>query len=184
MSNYFSDLEGLRLAVDIETNGYKFYRQAHENAQNEEHKLLFSFLMQEELNHAAKFKSMYENLLKTKAADSDDYLYDPEVSRYLQVLVDTHIFPQNASFKSDPAIANGVLATGWQWQTPGQKNPGSLTAEAILRIALQAEKDSILFYDEMMNNARFPDARQIFAELKTEEQTHVAKLQEMIRTLT
>lgn len=160
MSNYFSDLEGLRLAVEIETQGYEFYRQAYENSQVNEHKLLFSFLMQEELNHAAKFKSMYDDIKQTKDADSDTYLYDPEVSRYLQVIVEGHIFPRQEN-------------TAWYI---GQLQ----TVEGVLETALQAEKDSILFYDEMMNNARFPQAKEIFAELKAEEQTHVVKLREML----
>ena len=58
-----------------------------------------------------------------------------------------------------------------------------MNLSTILRIALQAEKDSILFYDEMVKNARFPEAKQIFAQFKAEEQTHVEKIQAMIRTL-
>ncbi|BBB90823.1 MAG TPA: ferritin family protein [Methylomusa anaerophila] len=181
--NYFSDLEGLRMAVNMEKEGVEFYRQAQDRTSNPEHKLLFGFLMQEELNHAAKFESMYERLKQNKQAGDEEYLFDADVSRYLQTLVETHIFPRNNPFINEPDIANGVLETGWQTQIPGQSNAGQLTTKTILCLALQAEKDSILFYDEMMNNAKFPDAKQIFAELKAEEQSHVEKLQELIRTL-
>ncbi|SDL47863.1 Rubrerythrin [Dendrosporobacter quercicolus] len=47
-------------------------------------------------------------------------------------------------------------------------------------MAIQAEKDSILFYDELAAKAKFEDARKIFAVLKSEEQTHVVKLREML----
>jgi rubrerythrin len=181
--NYFSDLEGLRMAMDIEKQGAEFYRQAHDRTSNPEHKLLFSFLIQEELNHAAKFESMFKKLEQTKHAGDDDYLFDADVSRYLQTLVETHVFPQYNPFINEPEIANGVLETGWQTQTPGQNSASQLTTKTILRLALQAEKDSILFYDEMMNNARFPEAKQVFADLKAEEQSHVEKLQEIIRSL-
>ncbi len=178
----FSDLEGLRMAMEIENLGFEFYREAHERAINPKHKLLFSFLMQEELDHSAQFESVYKILIRNKPVNEEDYLYDPEVSRYLQILVETHIFPQRNTFIHDPKIANGVLQTGWQWQTPGQESPNELTLKAILRIALQAEKDSILFYDEMRNSAQFPEAKQIFTELKAEEQSHVEKIQKLIHS--
>jgi rubrerythrin len=38
----------------------------------------------------------------------------------------------------------------------------------------------VLFYDELTNNAKFPDAKKIFAQLKAEEQSHVVKIREMI----
>jgi len=181
--NYFSDLEGLRMAVNIEKKGVEFYREAYDRTSNPEHKLLFSFLMQEELNHAAKFESMYNTIKQNKQADSDDYLFEADVSRYLQILVETHVFPQQDLLVNEPEIANGVLETGWQTQVPGQNHSNQLTTKNILRIAFQAEKDSVLFYDEMMKNARFPEAKQVFAELKAEEQSHIEKLQELIRTL-
>lgn len=171
------------MAINIEKQGFEFYRRAYDRTTDSQHKLLFSFLMQEELNHSARFESMYNTLKQNKKANDEEYLFDAEVSRYLQVLIETCIFPQYNPFANDPEIANGVLETGWKGQTPGQSRPHQLTTKTILRIALQAEKDSILFYDEMMNNAKFPEAKQVFAELKTEEQTHVEKLQELIRAL-
>lgn len=173
----------MRIALNIEQKGVEFYRQAYDRTGNPEHKLLFSFLMQEELNHAAKFEAIYKTLKQKKHASDEDYLFDADVSRYLQVLVETHVFPQNNLFVNEPEIANGVLETGWKTQIPGQTNSNQLTTKSILRLALLAEKDSIIFYDEMMNNARFPEAKQVFAELKAEEQSHVEKLQELIRTL-
>ncbi len=181
--NYFSDLEGLRLAVDIEKRGAAFYKQAQVRANNPDHKVLFGFLLQEELNHAAKFAAMYNELKANKSAGADEYLFDADVSRYLQVLVETHVFPPEAPLGDESELANGVLKTGWQQQVPGQSGSDGLTARGILQLALQAEKDSILFYDEMMNNAKFPAAKKVFAELKAEEQSHVEKLQELIRTI-
>jgi rubrerythrin len=183
LMNYFSDLEGLRLAVNIEKKGVEFYRQAQERTTNPEHKLLFGYLMQEEINHASKFEAMYNTLKEKKNAGDEEYLFDADVSRYLQTLVETHVFPANNPFVNEPEMANGVLATGWQTQTPGKDSTDQQTVKSILWFALMAEKDSILFYDEMMENSRFPEAKAIFAELKAEEQSHVQKLQELIRTL-
>lgn len=181
--NYFSDLEGLRIAVEVEKNGFEFYQKAYERTSNPDHKLLLGFLMKEEANHASQFKAIYEKLKQNKSASDEEYLYDAEVSRYIQTLVEALIFPQNNPFANNPEIANGVLESGWQWQTPGENAADKVSLNTILRVALQAEKDSILFYDEMVKNARFPEAKQIFEEFKAEEQNHVEKIQAMIRTL-
>ena len=54
------------------------------------------------------------------------------------------------------------------------------TIGAVLTAAIQAEKDSILFYDELARQAKFDVARNIFEILKKEEQGHVVKLKTMI----
>jgi rubrerythrin len=54
------------------------------------------------------------------------------------------------------------------------------TLNAILQAALQAEKNLVLFYDELMTQSQLPKVREAFAALKREEQDHVVRLQEMI----
>jgi|GEM_PF-636064 len=181
--NYFSDLEGLRIAIDIEKNGFEFYQKAYERTSNLEHKLLLGFLMQEESNHVAQFQAIYQKLKQNKTTSDEEYMYDAEVSGYLQALTKALIFPQNNPFACNTELANGVLESGWQWQTPGENNADKVNLNIILRFALQVEKDAVHFYDEMMKNARFPEAKQIFAEFKAEEQAHVEKIQAMIHTL-
>jgi len=50
----------------------------------------------------------------------------------------------------------------------------------ILAVALQAEKDLVLFYDELERQAKFTDSKAAFALLKAEEQRHVVRIREMI----
>lgn len=160
MSNLFNDLEGLRIAMEIETRGKEFYRQAYEQAVKQEHKDLFLLLMNDEVDHYNTFKKIFTVLKERKEANSDDYLFDHESSRYLTVLAESQVFPREEQ-------AQGMIA-------------GLKTISAILETALQAEKDSILFYDELAKSAKFEDARKIFNTLKTEEQAHAVKIMEMI----
>jgi rubrerythrin len=160
MENLYNDLEGLRIAVEIEARGREFYRQAYEQATKQEQRDLFFWLMNEEVNHFETFTNIFEAIKGNKEAHSDEYLFDPEVSRYLTVLAETHVFPPVSQSKEKIAQL---------------KN-----APAILAVAMQAEKDSVLFYDELARNAKFPDAKVIFMELKAEEQKHVVKVREMI----
>jgi len=160
MENLYNDLEGLRIAVEIEARGREFYRQAYEQATAQAQKDLFLLLMNEEIHHLTAFTDIFNKVKVTKEAHSDEYLFDPEVSRYLTVLAESHVFPQTDK-------ARQVIAE-------------LKTIQAILAVAMQAEKDSVLFYDELANNARFPEAKKIFIQLKAEEQAHVVKIREMI----
>lgn len=156
----FSDLEGLRIAMSIEASGRDFYQQAYEQAKEESHKNLFALLKREEVSHYETFSEIFNQVKANKDAGSDEYLFDEESSRYLTVLAEGHIFPtaENAEVK----IAEAA------------------TIVEILYMAIQAEKDSILFYDELASKSKFEEARKIFNILKAEEQTHVVKLRQIL----
>jgi rubrerythrin len=156
METMFNDLEGLRIAVDIETRGQEFYRQAASYAKKAEHKELFEVLMNEESQHRKSFMQIYNKVKDNKNAFNDDYLFDADTSRYLTILAEEHVFPDASNSAHKIAELD--------------------TTVAILTAAIQAEKDSILFYDELARQAKFDEARDIFTLLKKEEQAHVVKL--------
>lgn len=162
MENLYSDLEGLRLAMEIEKRGRTFYEQALVHTRNPEHRELFMFLRDEETQHYERFRDIYEVVKQRKEAVQDDYIFDPEISRYITVLAESHVFPQEDKVAAAIAELN--------------------TVPKILKTAAQAEKDSILLYAELAKNARFSDARQIFHTLLEEEKKHLVKLREIIRS--
>lgn len=161
MENLYSDLEGLHLAMEIEKRGRAFYEQAWAHARNPEHRELFLYLRDEETQHYERFRDIYQAVKQRKEAVQDDYIFDPEISRYITVLAESHIFPQEEEAAAVIAELN--------------------TVPKILKTAAQAEKDSILLYDELAKNARFAEARQIFRTLQEEEKKHLVKLREIIR---
>ena len=156
----FSDLEGLRIAMSIEASGRDFYQKAYEQTEEESHKALFLLLKGEEINHYETFSKIFDEVNQYKEAGSDEYLFDQESSRYLTVLAEGHVFPTTEN--SQVKIAKAT------------------TIEEILLMALQAEKDSILFYDELASKSKFEKAKKIFLLLKAEEQTHVVKLRQLL----
>lgn len=159
MANLYNDLEGLRIAVEIEARGREFYRQAYLQATEKQQQDLFIWLMNEESRHLEDFTNIFNTVKATKEAHSDEYLFDPEVSRYLTVLAEHHVFPKAEEAKGKIAL---------------------MTVQSILALASQAEKDSVLFYDELASNAKFPEAQKIFTALKGEEQKHLVKIREMM----
>ncbi len=160
MANMFSDLEGLRIAMAMEARGRDFYQQAYQQTPNATHKELFLWLKNEEIHHLARFTALFNMLENRKEAHSAEYLFDPETSRYLTVIAEEHVFPK-------PYDAVEHVA-------------GLTSVQAVLQAALQAEKDSVLFYDELATRAKFAEARDVFRILKGEEQAHVVKIREMI----
>ena len=160
MNNTFSDLEGLRIAMAMEARGRDFYHQAYEQSYKQEHKELFLWLKTEEVHHLERFTKLFNILKDRQEAHADEYLFDPDTSRYLTVIAEEHVFPK--PYDAQKLVAELKTATG------------------VLQTALQAEKDSVLFYDELATHAKFPEAKEIFRILKTEEQHHVVKIREMI----
>lgn len=160
--NLFSDLEGLRIAIDMEARGREFYKKAYEQAETKDHKDLFMLLMNEEIKHHEHFTGIYQKLRESKNYDSDDYLFDQEISKYLTALTEPHIFPKD---KAEQAFAEFK------------------SLSAIIKAAIQDEKDSILFYDALAKYAKFEETKNIFNLLNKEEQNHVVKLRELLNCL-
>ena len=159
----FSDLEGLRIAISIEAAGRDFYQQAYELSKEENHKDLFRLLRSEEVSHYETFSAIFREVNENKEAGADEYLFDEESSRYLTVLAEGHVFPTGKNAEVKIAEATTIVE--------------------ILYMAIQAEKDSILFYDELASQSKFPEAKKIFKVLKAEEQTHVVKLRQILDAL-
>lgn len=159
----FSDLEGLRIAMAIEARGREFYQQAFEKAKEDSHKQLFCLLRNEEVIHLETFTEIFNKINENKEAASEEYLFDSETSRYLTVLAEGYIFP---------TVENSEI-----------KIAEVTTVQEILTMAIQAEKDSILFYDELASKSKFEESKKIFTVLKAEEQAHVVKLRRMLDLL-
>lgn len=161
MEKLFSDLEGLRIAMEIEVRGQEFYKQAYDQTPKEHDKIYFRLLMEEEVQHYKTFSAAFDNLKEHKEAHTEEYLFDSDTSRYLTVLAESHVFPKTQDAPKVIAELKDV--------------------SAILNRAVQAEKDSILFYDELAQNAKFDEAKKVFLMLKKEEQEHVVTLGKMIQ---
>jgi rubrerythrin len=119
MSYDFNADEIFEMAEQMERNGAKFYRDAAENAADSANKELLTGLSKMEEAHEKLFKSMRTEL---KAAEKASTVFDPsgEASLYLRALVDSRVF-----FKKEIDVTSMV---------------------EILKSAIEAEKDSIVFY--------------------------------------
>ena len=119
MSYDFNADEVFEMAEQMERNGAKFYHDAAENAAESSNKDLLMGLSKMEEAHEKMFESMRAELT---AADKASTVFDPsgEASLYLRALVDSRVF-----FKKEIDVTSMV---------------------EILKSAIEAEKDSIVFY--------------------------------------
>ena len=155
MPHVFTDLEGLRIAMEMEKRGEAFYRRAARISRSEETVALLDRLASEEQGHFTRFQALYDAECAARPAGCDE-AYDPEVSAYLSAVAADIIFP------------GGLMAL----RQFGFENP-----EAVFRAAIASEKDSILFYSELALCACDAHARDIFTEIAQQEREHMTRLQ-------
>ena len=120
----FNADEVFEMAEQMERNGEKFYKRAAATIDDEPHKKLLLELAAMEVDHEKTFKAMRSDL---KAAEKSATVFDPEgeAALYLRALVDTRVF-----FEKEIDVSS---------------------MEKILKAAIEAEKDSIVFYLGMKN---------------------------------
>jgi rubrerythrin len=119
MYHKFNAKAVLEMAETIEKNGYAFYRKAADDVKAPDIKVFLLELAEMEVGHEKLFVSM-----KTKLSDkeSEEIVFDPydEAALYIKALADTRVFYE--------------------------KTIDTSSAEEVLKAAIEAEKESIVFY--------------------------------------
>jgi rubrerythrin len=147
----FSAKEIIDIAIGIEDSGNYFYTKCREKFDDKVLKEVFYFLAEEENRHREIFENIDPGFMDEKG------IYTTEYFQYLTAFGDEKVFKDKSDI--DGAIKN--------INTP---------LDAI-KIALNAEKDSILFYDELKElyeNNR--DTLTILNKIINEERRHVITL--------
>ncbi|KXZ40734.1 Rubrerythrin [Alkalithermobacter thermoalcaliphilus JW-YL-7 = DSM 7308] len=157
-----NELEVLKIAEGIEKEGERFYTQAMENEKNPQIKEIFKMLAQEEKMHFELFKKMYEEA-KEETKQNDDYIFDELTSAYLEAISLTAVFNTNG-------ITNSKIRQVVD------------TKDALL-IGIQAEKDAMLFYTKIYENAKTETTKKYLKKLIQEENDHLEKLINIYRQL-
>jgi len=155
--------EIFQIAIDIEGNGKFFYETAMEIIDDPDVKELLAFLAQEELEHLKKFTELKAQLPKTA---TEDTIWDPEheMNKYLKMMADMHVF------RSDFDVEEKLSRV---------KNP-----EDVLKLGIQFEKDSIIFFLIMQDATEEKKGRELIGQLVNEEKKHLSKLSLELRKFT
>lgn len=149
----FSDLEGIRIAIEMERRGEAFYRRAARVSKSEDTVSLLLALAEDEQHHRAEFERLLREEMEKGMTDQP---YDDETNAYLTAIAAEVVFPK------------GLMAL----KDEGFENP-----EAVLRYAINSEKDSVLFYTEMCACTQDSHAKDVFSEIMRQERGHLFRLQ-------
>jgi len=162
MSVTFNAFEIFEIAEQIERNGVKFYRRAADITKGEDLKRTLLELADMEVEHEKVFEDMRRSI---SAKERELITFDPEneMILYLQAIASGHVF----DLKKDPAA---VLT--------GKESP-----EAIFKMAIEAEKDSIIFYLGIKGFVPAAAGKGKVEDIICEEQKHITLLSQMLAAL-
>jgi rubrerythrin len=152
----FGDLEGLRIAAEMEKRGGEFYRLAARVSRSQEAKELLTSLAADEAVHLREFQKLYE-----RAEAENRAPYAPERAAYLSAMAAEIAFPE------------GVVGAADKLGSP----------EAILEHAIQSEQDSIRFYTELTKTTGCEPMASVFEDIIRQETGHLRRLQKMLSEL-
>ena len=151
MSILFSASEIVTMAVEIEKNGMAFYNALAARSKNEKAKEIYTVLAAEEVKHQVTFKKILKDLKELELTASEE----EEYNNYLGALTSSRVFRSDVDLEELLAEADTEIGA--------------------INMAIDAEKDSILFYYELLGQAISENSGAIEQVIK-EEKTHMAKL--------
>jgi len=157
MSTQFNVDEIFEMAEQIERNGEIFYRRAEAlMPKNSQTRQLMATLADMEAKHYQIFAKMRMEMLNLKGMDSIlNPDFDPEglAGTYLQAMANGHVF--------DLAKSTNEYFTGKE------------TAETILKMAIEREKDSIIYYIGMKEVVTEDFGKDRIDSIIREEMSHI-----------
>jgi len=162
MSITFNADEIFEIAEQIERNGAAFYREAAEKSNDDNVKKMMLELAAMEDGHELTFAQMRKELT---VEEKESNVFDPdnEVAQYLRTMADFH------------GTEGKVSAT--------EKLTGNESLAEVLKIALQAEKNSIAFYVGIKDLLPNKEGKDRVQSIIIEEMTHVSTIGSKLQAL-
>ncbi len=153
----FGDLDGLRMAAEMEKRGGEFYSLAARVSKKSETRALLTSLASDEAIHLREFQRLYER----ECQKTDSCGYAPEMSAYLSALAAEIAFP------------GGVVSLAGHLESP----------ESILKHAIRSEEDSIRFYSGVAQATSCAETARVFQDIIRQETGHLHRLEKMLSEL-
>jgi rubrerythrin len=157
----FTADEIFEIAEQTERNAAEFYRQAAERCSNEDISKLLLEMSAKENEHLRTFQNMREKLAEEEGLS----IFDPlgRSAMYLQSMAD---------------------ARSWEGRiNPMQDLTGNETSKEIIEIALEAEKEMVVFYVGLKDMVYFKAGKDKVEEIIIEELGHISALLEKLKSL-
>ena len=147
-------IEAIKMAIQMETDGLKYYEEAASKTDNELAKKTFKRIAQDEVAHLKTFQHMFDTLTGTEA------------------------WRELAKFA--PKVGKIPMFEG-EIEKKGDVNPSDVDA---LRIAIENERKGIEHYKNAAAATADEMAKEIFSKIREEEEYHYDLLQAQLDYLT
>jgi len=152
----FSAHEILDIALNIENEGFKFYKDMTEKARDESARSTFEFLASQEKEHIVTFRE----LLKRFEEEAQELVNWDEATEYLKTLSEHKVFPDA-----------GTLKEMFKDSSP----------EDVVKYSIEREKDSIIFYYDLLEILADHEAKEAVKKIIKEEKKHVVILRDLLK---
>ncbi len=156
MANSFSGLEMLKIAILMEDEGYKFYKNGANNTSGKLKEFLLSAEKQEFL-HKEKFTKLYKEL-EAKDEATAEYLYDDEVSNYLKSIIENQVYKKEEEYKNAFVDLKTAVKNAYDTEvrtveiyTELYKGITDEEAKKIMAVIIDEEKDHVAYFEKLMN---------------------------------
>ena len=157
----FTADEIFEMAIEIERNGAELYREAAERSSDKKTKRALLEMAETEDGHLETFEHMRREL----GAKNEMTTFDPDSrsAMYLQTMAG---------------------ARGWEGRiSPTQKLSGNETSKEIIEIALNSEKESVVFYFGLKGLVSDKAGKDKIEEIIIEELEHISSLLQKLKSL-
>ena len=155
MSVSLNTIEVFEIAERIERNAVKFYHRAAESLSDRDLCQTLLSLADFEKEHEETFANMRKQI-SHKERDLVTFDLNNEMGLYLKAIADGNVFDLK--------------------KEPDEQLTGKETIEDILKLAIEAEKDSIVFYLGLKNFVPAEAGKDKVDEIIKEEMGHIAEL--------
>ena len=152
---FFNEIEAAKIAQNMERHGLEFYRKAAARVKDMATRDVFLRLAEDEKKHLAQFEEL-EETLQAARREAAGYTDDADLTAYIDRLVETQVFADE-----------GAVARLAEQATSDYE---------VLAVAIRAERDAILFYQEMLDFIDSNAAREAFSRILQEERGHLQTL--------
>lgn len=158
----FNADEIFEMAEEIERNGARFYRQAAENAPGEKTKKMLLDMAVMEDGHLKTFREMRKEL---GPREKEETVFDPDnqSAMYLQTMAD------GRGYEGKKSVTTELT--------------GSETIQEVLKIAIDAEKNSVVFYTGLKDLVPVRAGKEKVEAIIREELGHIATLRKELAAL-
>ena len=152
MTTFYSAVELIELAIKTETTGQAYYTNAAKKTKSKPLSQLFNFLAGEELKHEKTFRGLYKIIKDDPQAMPYNF---EEMGLYLKAITESKFF-----LGSDKALSFITKVK---------------TAKALLDYALSFERETMLFYLEILNFVKDKN-KSLVDKIIAQEKEHIRKL--------